>query len=302
MKKAKSLEHIPESVVSVLSAAARASNTSLEKLGYDTEDDNMDEDEVSSKKAGTIETSTETLKKVHFEDDKMAENEEMADSGNGLTPEKNMPNHPDTQKAKYNAKSTTKQLTTADELLEDQQDFLDLFKNGRYGLNADDLYDEEADELDEKFAEKNSLVKAKGSDGILSCGRCFNVVCVDCQKHTKYDNQYRAMFVLEGKTSILPDKVIKYRKKELAAGGKRRPLNKQKVLGKKEEVKKEVKKGAITASTTDDLNNEEEVDEEGDFSDPRLYDHYFQVICEECKAEIGVYDRDQVYHFYDVCA
>ena len=111
------------------------------------------------------------------------------------------------------------------------------------------------------------------------------------------------MFVLEGKTSILPDKVIKYRKKEVVAGGKRRPLNKHKVLGKIEEVKKEeVKKGGIQASTSDNFNNEEEVDEEGDFSDPRLYDHYFQVICEECKAEIGVYDRDQVYHFYDVCA
>ena len=161
MKKSKSLEHIPESVVTVLSAAARASNTSLEKLGYETEDDKMDENDENG---ANVEITT---KKVHFEDDKMAENDEMADSGNtsANSPEKNMPNHPDTQKAKYNAKSTTKQLTTADELLEDQQDFLDLFKNGRYGLNADDLYDEEADDLDEKYR----VVLQKSHENVRKC-------------------------------------------------------------------------------------------------------------------------------------
>merc|ERR1712019_247434 len=47
LKKSKSLEHIPENVVSVLSAAARASNTSLENLGYDTgeEKENMEDDD-----------------------------------------------------------------------------------------------------------------------------------------------------------------------------------------------------------------------------------------------------------------
>ena len=41
-----------------------------------------------------------------------------------------------------------------------------------------------------------SLVKPRSSDAILSCPSCFNIVCMDCQQHEKYANQYRAMFVM----------------------------------------------------------------------------------------------------------
>jgi hypothetical protein len=34
------------------------------------------------------------------------------------------------------------------------------------------------------------------SDAMLSCPCCFTVVSLDCQRHTKYHNQYRALFVL----------------------------------------------------------------------------------------------------------
>jgi hypothetical protein len=40
------------------------------------------------------------------------------------------------------------------------------------------------------------LLKPRTSDAILSCPRCFNVVCMDCQQHERYSNQYRAMFVM----------------------------------------------------------------------------------------------------------
>ena len=40
------------------------------------------------------------------------------------------------------------------------------------------------------------LLKPRTSDAILSCPRCFNVVCMDCQQHERYANQYRAMFVM----------------------------------------------------------------------------------------------------------
>merc|ERR1711976_863558 len=224
LKKAKSLEHIPQAAITALSAAARASNTSLEKLGYESEND----------------------LKNDAEDDKMEDDmADEKDSGNSSKPEKTS-----------------------------------------------------ADEDDEKYAEDHNLVKAKGSDAVLACGRCFTVVCVDCQRHTKYENQYRAMFVVEGRTTILPDKIIKYRKKELAPSGKRRPVNKKKVL----EKRKAASSNSTITATTDKTTITQPVEEQGDFGDPALYDHYFQVICEECKAEIGVYDRDQIYHFYNVCA
>ena len=40
------------------------------------------------------------------------------------------------------------------------------------------------------------VLKPRHSDAVLSCPCCFNIVCMDCQKHRRYANQYRAMFVM----------------------------------------------------------------------------------------------------------
>ena len=40
------------------------------------------------------------------------------------------------------------------------------------------------------------MFKPRHSDAVLSCPCCFNIVCMDCQKHKRYANQYRAMFVM----------------------------------------------------------------------------------------------------------
>mmetsp|Transcript_13524 Transcript_13524/g.20571 ORF Transcript_13524/g.20571 Transcript_13524/m.20571 type:complete len:215 (+) Transcript_13524:114-758(+) len=34
------------------------------------------------------------------------------------------------------------------------------------------------------------------TDAVLSCPCCFTTVCMDCQRHTKYHDQFRAMFVM----------------------------------------------------------------------------------------------------------
>eukprot|EP00957_Ditylum_brightwellii_P015726 1185928-Ditylum_brightwellii.AAC.1 len=36
------------------------------------------------------------------------------------------------------------------------------------------------------------VLKPRNSDAILSCPCCFTILCMDCQRHTKYVNQYRA--------------------------------------------------------------------------------------------------------------
>lgn len=41
-----------------------------------------------------------------------------------------------------------------------------------------------------------SLYKPRTSDAVLSCPCCFNIVCMDCQRHQRYMNQFRAMFVM----------------------------------------------------------------------------------------------------------
>lgn len=44
--------------------------------------------------------------------------------------------------------------------------------------------------------QKALLLKPRNTDAVLSCPRCFTTVCMDCQQHEKYANQYRAMFVM----------------------------------------------------------------------------------------------------------
>jgi hypothetical protein len=44
--------------------------------------------------------------------------------------------------------------------------------------------------------QKVQMFKPRHSDAVLSCPCCFNIVCMDCQKHKRYANQYRAMFVM----------------------------------------------------------------------------------------------------------
>ena len=75
------------------------------------------------------------------------------------------------------------------------------------------LYDENLDAEDEAYVynnlrgghadtqnnqncDKTKPVKPRNSDAVLSCPCCFNIVCMDCQRHERYHNQYRAMFVM----------------------------------------------------------------------------------------------------------
>jgi len=40
------------------------------------------------------------------------------------------------------------------------------------------------------------IFKPRTSDAVLSCPCCFEIVCMDCQRHERYANQFRAMFVM----------------------------------------------------------------------------------------------------------
>lgn len=95
-------------------------------------------------------------------------------------------------------------------------------------FKTDDLFDEQADDEDEAYVYRNlrsgieepvkvarvlgptsddddessiprrqlRALKPRNSDAVLSCPCCFRIVCMDCQQHEYYANQYRAMFVM----------------------------------------------------------------------------------------------------------
>ncbi|GLI60556.1 hypothetical protein VaNZ11_002714, partial [Volvox africanus] len=66
--------------------------------------------------------------------------------------------------------------------------------SGGMQQEPDPFYDEAADEEDAAWAERQR--EGRLSDAVLSCPGCFTTLCIDCQRHEKYHNQYRAMFVM----------------------------------------------------------------------------------------------------------
>jgi hypothetical protein len=79
--------------------------------------------------------------------------------------------------------------------------------------------------------EQAKILKPRNSDGVLSCPCCFQIVCMDCQKHEKYLNQYRAMFVMnigvDWNVTVTPEHVGKREKEEQVQYGEGQSSNKR---------------------------------------------------------------------------
>jgi len=92
---------------------------------------------------------------------------------------------------------------------------------------TDLLYDPDADDEDARYAEAKRVrvtgqqgkggKKAVNSDAVLNCPACFTLLCVDCQRHDLYDNQFRAMFVEN--VSVLYDQRLRF---PLSKSGRKR--------------------------------------------------------------------------------
>lgn len=103
----------------------------------------------------------------------------------------------------------------SDHITDDDDDDEPL-KYGDPTVHADHLYGANLDQEDEAWVYQNlrsgvaqnvsvvrndaleqaKLLKPRTSDAVLSCPCCFTIVCMDCQRHEKYVDQFRAMFVM----------------------------------------------------------------------------------------------------------
>ncbi len=113
--------------------------------------------------------------------------------------------------------------------------------------------------------------KAANSDAVLTCPGCFSLLCLDCQRHELYDNQFRAMFVVNCSVATGERLRVPLSKRAARKGGRKR------------------KKGG-GGGEQQEAPSVEEGDEET----------YHPVRCTECSTEVGVYDKDEVYHFFNV--
>ncbi|XP_075700851.1 E2F-associated phosphoprotein [Rhinoderma darwinii] len=108
------------------------------------------------------------------------------------------------------------------------------------------------------------------SDAVLNCPACMTTLCLDCQRHESYRTQYRAMFVMNcavNKEEILkfPEQPIKNRRRE----------------------RKKMKTPAADSSIA---------------TQSKDVELYHPVKCTQCSTEVAVYDKEEVYHFFNVLA
>ncbi|KAK9767595.1 hypothetical protein K7432_002482 [Basidiobolus ranarum] len=85
--------------------------------------------------------------------------------------------------------------------------------------DEDLLYDPTMDDKDEIWVTSRTVVnaprdemgqksKVRPTDAVLTCPLCWTPLCYDCQKHEKFTNQFRAMFVENCK--VVTDELLKF--------------------------------------------------------------------------------------------
>ncbi|XP_008283107.1 E2F-associated phosphoprotein [Stegastes partitus] len=118
------------------------------------------------------------------------------------------------------------------------------------------------------------------SDAILNCPACMTTLCLDCQRHEKYRTQYRAMFVMN--CTVKKDEVLRYKTQE---------DRKQRRRKRRRDQKTDQKTDAPADETPDPMPAGMDADEV-----------YHPVQCSECSTEVAVFDKDEVYHFFNILA
>ncbi|KAF3700734.1 E2F-associated phosphoprotein [Channa argus] len=114
------------------------------------------------------------------------------------------------------------------------------------------------------------------SDAILNCPACMTTLCLDCQRHEKYRTQYRAMFVMN--CTVKKDEVLRYKTEQ-----ERKKRNRKR------------RKGQETESVGDKAGDPMPAGMDTD-------EVYHPVQCSECSTEVAVFDKDEVYHFFNILA
>ncbi|XP_029972670.1 E2F-associated phosphoprotein [Salarias fasciatus] len=115
------------------------------------------------------------------------------------------------------------------------------------------------------------------SDAVLNCPACMTTLCLDCQRHEKYRTQYRAMFVMN--CTVKRDEVLRYKSQQ---DGKRQRRKRRKGGGGGANPDQAPPDPAPAGMDADET--------------------YHPVRCSECSTEVAVFDRDEVYHFFNILA
>ncbi|OWF56843.1 E2F-associated phosphoprotein-like [Mizuhopecten yessoensis] len=179
--------------------------------------------------------------------------------------------------------------------------------------NDDLLYDPDMDDQDQEWVDKRRHQYQPGtsgtqkvqrrlprSDAVLDCPACMSTLCRDCQRHTSFENQYRAMFVMN--CAVDKSELLKYPEQQ--------PKISKKKLKKLKRSGNSFSGSATGAEVTGleaglvDTGLETRMDAVGnqETDTETSKDIFNPVRCTECNTVVGVYDQDEVYHFFNVLA
>lgn len=133
------------------------------------------------------------------------------------------------------------------------------------------------------------------SDAILDCPSCMTRVTNNCQRHETFKNHYRAMFVDNCHVDFTQEIIVKPTKSS------RRQMH---------QIRRQVApvdKNLEAISTeqmdceymTEDSNSKHSSLPSINSDDKSIF---FRVRCAKCSTLVGMLDRDEVYHFYNVLA
>ncbi|XP_074146723.1 E2F-associated phosphoprotein [Sminthopsis crassicaudata] len=155
-------------------------------------------------------------------------------------------------------------------------------KQYRIPTNDELLYDPEKDNKDQAWVDarrrgyhclgmklSHQQQAVPNSDAVLNCPACMTTLCLDCQRHEYYKTQYRAMFVMN--CSVNREEVLRYKSS----------VNKKRRWGHKK-MKSD--------------------DEDNSTVQPENVEVYHPVKCTECSTEVAVFDKNEIFHFFNVLA
>lgn len=178
--------------------------------------------------------------------------------------------------------------TTGDALLYDEnadnEDEAYVYNCLRGGAAETSTVAESVAKMSSSSDKSKQIAKPRNSDAVLSCPCCLSIVCMDCQQHERYANQYRAMFVM----NIMVQWDVRLRFD-----------NVQGHLVPCEATTKDTWKNAPRVVEDHGEEDEEEKQKHKEESEVIFY----KVCCANCFTQVASLDMtDEVYHFYGCVA
>lgn len=157
------------------------------------------------------------------------------------------------------------------------------------------LQSQKFDSQKSSYLQQALLLKPRASDAVLSCPRCFNIVCMDCQQHERFANQFRAMFVMN--IGVDWQKRMMY---DEAIGGLK-VLSSGHIEGQHSSVLRMSSGGGEDGGGRSSLPNAVPHEESGFGCDKD--EIYYSVHCNYCRWEVAALDMtDEIYYFYGCIA